>query len=108
MAKEVIYKNSNYKQLIRNISHTSKYHVYEVEDVMQHLIFHMQEMLAKGIPVKLPGVGTIKIQQMHVKRFLNGEDMCYTAHRLSIPLDAQMKSFLKEKLNAADSTNVTE
>lgn len=108
MTKEVIYKNSNYKQMLKNIAYTSKYHIYEVEDVLQHFMFHIQEMLARGIPVKLPGVGTIKIQKMHVKKFLDGENLCYTTHRLSIPLDNQMKSFLKEKLNATKPTEATD
>jgi len=102
MAKEVSYKNSKYRQLIKNISCTSKYHEYEVEDVMTHFIHHVQQMLARDLPVKLPGIGTIKIQKMHVERRLNGKDMCYTTCRLSIPTDTAMMRFLKESYLATE------
>lgn len=106
MAKEVIYQNSSYKQLVKNIAKTSKYHNYEVEDVMLHFIHHVQEMLSRGIPVKLPGIGTIKIQKLDVKRLENGKEVCYTASRLSIPTDAVMKRFLKENyLGTKSSTD---
>ena len=70
--------------------------MYEVKDVLDHMIGHMQIMLMNGQDVKLSGIGTIRCSEMFVKNTLNGEKVEYTTHRLSIIADTPMKRYMKE------------
>ena len=92
-----------YNELIRNISNSSGYHIYEVKDVMNHFIAHTQRLLAEGNRVKLPGIGVINLHKMQVERVLNAEKICYTTCRLSLSTDEPMMRYLKENYLATDS-----
>jgi hypothetical protein len=89
-------KSKSYRQLIRNVADTSGYLVYEVEDVLDHLIGNIQLLLAQGIDVKLSGLGTIRVSPMTVNNTLHGKKVCYTTHRLSLATDEPMRRYLQE------------
>ncbi len=102
------YKSKGYKELIEMIASTSKYHNYEVEDIMNHFIGNVQVLLSQGNSVKLSGLGTIKVQKFVKKSmFANetAENSCYTAYRMSISSDVPMKKYLKEHYNAESDTS---
>lgn len=106
--KRAKYKSKGYKELIKMIATTSKYHDYEVEDIMNHFIGNVQVLLSQGNSVKLSGLGTIKVKKIVKKSmFANetAENSCYTAYRMSISSDVPMKNFLKEHYNAESNTS---
>jgi hypothetical protein len=87
------------KELIRMVASSSKYHVYEVEDVLSHAIAHIQEAVSKGKSVKLSGIGTLS-RKLFKPRFvtLDGRPpvMVYNIVGMSVKLDDTMKQLLKE------------
>lgn len=89
-------KSKSYRQLIRNVADSSGYLVYEVEDVLDHLIGNIQLLLAQGVEVKLSGLGTIRVSPMEVTNTLQGQKVCYTTHRLSLATDQPMRRYLQE------------
>jgi nucleoid DNA-binding protein len=106
--KRAKYKSKGYKELIKLVAQTSKYHDYEVEDVLNHLIGNIQVLLSQGNSVKLSGLGVIKVQKLVKKNTLDNnsaEDSCYTAYRMSLASDVPMKNFLKEHYNAESNTS---
>lgn len=91
-------KTLSYNNLIREVAKSSKYHIYEVEDVLVHLTKVLQEQLAKGNNVRLTGVGKLKVQQLKIQKTnAQGEKKCYNSFRLSVVSDASIKEYLKEK-----------
>lgn len=107
--KRTKYKSKGYKELIKMIANTSKYHDYEVEDIMNHFIGNVQVLLSQGSSVKLSGLGTITINQIvklnpFVRESL--EEPCYTtAYRMSISSDVPMKKYLKEHYGKSEPDN---
>lgn len=85
---------------------SSKYHKYEVEDIVLHFLAHIQEALRQGTAVKLNGIGTIDrklYKPLHVT--VAGQDkMVYNSVGLSIKKDSEMTRLLKEYLDATGST----
>ncbi len=105
MEKAGVNKSTAYKNLIRKVSSTSGYHIYEVEDVLNHFIGHIQHLLAEGNDVKISGIGTISVTTMKdVTRVLNDEEICYDAYRLSISMDVPMRRFMQENAGGKSST----
>lgn len=96
MGSKVESKEGSYKHLIEKISETSGYHIYEVKDILNHLVGNMQILLGRGIDVKLSGIGTIRCKKMFVKNTVNGKKLEYTTHRLSIVTDTPMKRYIKD------------
>lgn len=78
------------KQIIASVSKSCKYHAYEVEDVLTHLIKVLQQELAKGNSVRLTGLGKLKMQKLKIP-----ENLGYDSFRLSIIQDNHMKEYLK-------------
>lgn len=95
------------KELVRLVSNSSKYRIYEVEDVLSHLVAHIQNLLGEGKSVKLNGIGTISRKYFKPRVFkMHGQQpvMVYNQVSLTIKLDFTMKNFLKGTCNA-DNTN---
>ena len=92
------YKSKKYRQLIEMVAKSSGYYQYEVEDVLNHLVGNIQVLLAEGTPIKISGIGTLKVKKMHVSRLPTDakEKVWYTAYRLSVVSDTQMQNHLKE------------
>ena len=82
--------------MIKAVTESSGYLSYEVEDVLDHLIGNIQLLLAKGVEVKLSGLGTIRVSPMNVNNTLHGKKVCYTTHRLSLATDEPMRRYLQE------------
>ncbi len=91
-------KTVNFKKLVEAVAKSCDYHQYEVEDVLVHLSKVLQKMLAQGKPVKIPGVGKLKMQKLKTKETINaqGQKVCYDSFRLSLMQDVSMKQYLKE------------
>lgn len=109
MGQKARRKTKSYKQLIKMVAQSSKYHEYEVEDVLNHLVGNIQVLLAAGMPIKISGIGTLKVKKMRVSRMFSteGEKLCYDAYRLSVVSDSQIQGYLKEhyvKSETAEST----
>jgi len=104
MAEKKLNKSTATKELVRQTSKSSGYYIYEVEDVIEHFIAHVQnELRDKGI-VKIDGIGVIKRTDLKVKSFYKIKDEVrdseYNAVKLSIKTDEAMRKTLKEKSNA--------
>lgn len=91
-------KSKSYRQLIQMVSKSSGYHLYEVEDVLQHLVGNIQLLLAADMPVKISGLGMMRVKKMKVKGIpgKHAEDSCYTCFRLSVVSDTGLQNYLKE------------
>ncbi len=99
------------KELIRLVSNSTKYRLYEVEDVVSHLIAHMQNLLGEGKSVKLSGIGTISRKYFKPRVFnMHGRQpvMVYNQVSLTIKLDSTMKNFLKGTCNADNTEDSTD
>jgi nucleoid DNA-binding protein len=91
------------KQLINIVANTTKYHKYEVEDIMAHLIEHMQIILAGGDSVKLSGIGTLSVKTFKPRLITfegQAPKMSYNAVGMSIKLDETMRVILKGAIDA--------
>lgn len=101
-------KSKKYRQLIEMVSKSSGYYQYEVEDVLNHLVGNIQVLLAEGTPVKISGIGTLKVKKMHVSRLPTDgkKKVCYTAYRLSVVSDTNMQNHLKENYVEPADTEV--
>lgn len=88
------------KELIKLIAESSRYHQYEVEDIVKHLVGHMQEILARGEEVKLEGIGTFKtvkyLLSTRPKFIGNPTEKMYNSVKLSVRIDQSMKRNLEE------------
>lgn len=95
------------KELIRMVASSSKYHVYEVEDVLAHAIAHIQNVVAEGRGVKLNGIGTLN-RKYFKPMFVNFEGqapvMVYNVVGMSVKLDDTMKQLLKETYDTTHSS----
>lgn len=91
-------KSKSYKQLIQLVAKSSGYHIYEVEDVLQHLVGNIQVLLAADMPVKISGLGMMRVKKMKIKGIpgKHSENSCYTAFRLSVVSDTGLQNHLKE------------
>ena len=98
MGAEVKYQSTSYRDLVRLIAKSSKYHIYEVEDIMNHFIAHAQVMLKNGEEVKISGLGTLKAHEMkEVSKVLNGTAIKYKAKRLSFKMDLPLHRYLNKE-----------
>jgi hypothetical protein len=90
--------SKSYRPLIQMVAKSSGYHVYEVEDVLQHLVGNIQAVLAADMPVKISGLGTMRVKKMKIKGIpgKHAENTCYTAFRLSVTSDTGLQNHLKE------------
>jgi nucleoid DNA-binding protein len=102
-------KSKSYRELIKMIAQTSGYHQYEVEDVLNHFVGNVQVLLAADMPVKISGLGTIKVKKMHVSRMFSteGEKVCYDAYRLSVVSDNGLQLHLKENYEQSAERNTS-
>lgn len=94
-------KSKKYKQLIDMVANSSGYHQYEVEDVLNHLVGNIQVLLAENMPVKISGIGTLRVKKMKIRGVPDGYGgtAWYDAYRLSVVSDGRMQSHLKENYN---------
>lgn len=89
-------KSKSYRKLIQSVADSSGYYIYEVEDILDHLIGNIQLLLAQGVDVKLSGLGTMRVSPMNVNNTIKGKKVCYTTHRLSLATDEPMRRYLQE------------
>ena len=57
-------KSKAYRELMQMVAKTSGYHLYEVEDVLNHFIGNIQVLLAANMPVKISGLGILRWTSM--------------------------------------------
>ncbi len=96
-------KPVNTKQLIKMVAESTDYHVYEVQDVISHLVAHMQNLLGENKSIKLNGIGTISrknYKPREVKFEGKAPVMVYNQVGLAIKMDFTMKNFLKDQFDA--------
>jgi nucleoid DNA-binding protein len=96
------------KDLIRMVADSTDYHVYEVEDVISHLVAHMQNLLAENKSIKLNGIGTIsrrKYKPREIKFEGREPVMVYNQVGIAIKMDFTMKNFLKDTFDASKTKN---
>ena len=122
MAEEVNPKKvSKYKpqrrsvstmELMKLTSESSKYHLYEVEDVINHMIAHMQILLERDGSIKIDGIGTISIRKSKPREFYSAiykrSKLVYTTHALTIKADAEMKRLLRRATDEQREANERE
>lgn len=87
-------------ELVKMISKSSGYYQYEVEDILNHLIAHIQISLYNNVPIRIDGIGKISRKDVKPRNFYSGitKQMTYveTAPTLSIKPDITMRSVLIE------------
>lgn len=104
MEAKIKYKSTGYRELMAMIAKSSGYHLYEVEDIMNHFIGNAQVLLSEGKTVKLSGLGVLKVSELTTTDNYRDEKECYNSFRLSMSLDDPMRRYLKENYSAK-STN---
>jgi hypothetical protein len=91
-------KSKAYRELMQMVAKTSGYHLYEVEDVLNHFIGNIQVLLAANMPVKISGLGILSVKKMKIRGVPDGQGglQWYDAYRLSVVSDTRIQSYLKE------------
>lgn len=92
---------TNHAMLRDRVVETSGYHKYEVEDVMMHLVAHMQKDLSQGIAVKLDGIGWFSRRSNKPRKFRD----LFGVYRdsismptVSLKIDGFMRTVLKKAM----------
>lgn len=91
------------KDLINITADSTKYHKYEVEDVLAHAIEHIQNILAAGDSVKLSGIGVLSVKTFKPRLItFEGQEpkMSYNTVGMSVKIDETMRRILKGAINA--------
>lgn len=93
-------KHKSMQELIAMIAESSKYHKFEVEDIMMHLVGNVQILLASGEPVKLPGLGTFNRRRVKPRVYysplLEKHFMLYTSDSVSFKPDWHLQRVMKK------------
>lgn len=93
-------------QLIRMTAKTSKYNLYEVQDIVNHFLGHIQAIFAKKMyqEVQLDGIGTLKHVVKKPRVFFSGlmqkEMGGYNpSHMIALAMSDEMLRLLRESHN---------
>lgn len=92
----------NTATMLKKVAKSSGYKPYEIQDVFEHLIAHIQNELIAGNEIKLNGLGTIgrKNYKPRLVALANREPiMVYNATGLAIRMDESFRRQLKESLD---------
>lgn len=97
----------NTATMLKKVVKTSGYKLYEVQDVFEHLIAHIQLELLAGNEIKLNGLGTIARKKFKPRLVtIVGREpvMVYNATGLAIRMDESFRRQFKENTNEEGST----
>ena len=93
----------NTSDLIRRIAKSSGYNIYEVEDVIEHMLAHIQKHLRENAEgqIALAGVGVIHHVMKKPRTFYSGlakavKTYYNPSHQLSFKLSKELTKMLKE------------
>ena len=91
-------KSKKYRELIQMVSKSSGYHLYEVEDVLDHFVGNIQVLLAANMPVRISGIGILRVKKMKIRGVPDGKGRIawYDSFRLSVVSDTRIQDYLKE------------
>ena len=93
--------------MLKKVAKSSNYKPYEVQDIYEHLIAHIQLELLAGNEVKLNGLGTLGKKNYKPRMVeLAGREpiMVYNATGLAIRMDESFRRLFKEKPDEESST----
>lgn len=96
----------NTATMLKKVAKSSNYKPYEVQDIYEHLIAHIQLELLAGNEVKLNGLGTLGRKNYKPRMVaLAGREpvMVYNATGLAIRMDESFRRQFKENTDE-DST----
>lgn len=89
-----------HKQLVELIAQHSKYHAYEVQDILHSLACCLQEQMQQGNRVKITGLGwfhAFQPKQYFKRNILLNKDMLHVpAITCSFKPDSYMKTYLNK------------
>lgn len=88
--------------LLKKTAESSNYKLYEVKDVFEHLIAHIQNELMAGNEIKLNGLGTIANKKFKPRMMALGgrpKIMVYNSAGLALRMDESLRRLIKENLN---------
>jgi nucleoid DNA-binding protein len=97
----------NTATMLKKVAKSSKYKPYEVQDIFEHLIAHIQLELLAGNEVKLNGLGTLAQKKFKPRMVaLAGREpvMVYNATGLAIRMDESFRRLFKENPDAEGNT----
>lgn len=97
----------NTATMLKKVAKSSNYKPYEVQDIYEHLIAHIQLELLAGNEVKLNGLGTLGKKNYKPRMVeLAGREpiMVYNATGLAIRMDESFRRLFKERLDEESST----
>jgi nucleoid DNA-binding protein len=95
-------------ELIRMTADSSKYHVHEVEDILNHLVANMQLLLTKGDLIKIGGLGTFQRRRVKPRFFKSpiygSEHFIMTSDSVTFKPDTHLRNIMQAaRENAEDS-----
>lgn len=93
--------------VLKKTAKSSNYKLYEVQDVFEHLIAHIQNELIAGNEVKINGLGTIATKKYKPRTIsLGGRPAItvYNAAGLALRMDESLRRQMKESTNEESST----
>lgn len=97
----------NTATMLKKVAKSSNYKPYEVQDIFEHLIAHIQLELLAGNEVKLNGLGTLSRKKFKPRLVtIVGREpvMVYNATGLAIRMDESFRRQFKESTNEEGNT----
>jgi nucleoid DNA-binding protein len=92
-------------ELIKQTATTSKYHMHEVADVLDHLVANIQVMLANGESVRINGLGRFSRRRVVPRVFVSPLDhiprMVYTSDSVSFKVDHSLRKVMQDARKSA-------
>lgn len=93
---------TNHATLRDKIVESSGYYKYEVEDILNHLIAHIQKDLSQGIAVKVDGLGWFSRRFSKPRKFLDLSGVyrkSFTSPSVTLKPDGYLKTAMKKTFN---------
>lgn len=88
------------KELMKMTAKSSKYHLYEVEDVVGHMLKHLQTLVAEGKHVHLKGIGTVSRVVRKPLRILDVRSkqikIVPNVNKVSVRMDEPMREAMRK------------
>jgi nucleoid DNA-binding protein len=93
------------QELVKQTAATSKYHMHEVADVLDHLVSNIQVMLANGESVRINGLGRFSRRRVVPRVFVSPLDhiprMVYTSDSVSFKPDHTLRKVMHDARTTA-------
>jgi len=89
------------KELIKLVAESSGYNLYEIEDVLNHLVANFHQLMKEDAQVKIDGIGwfsrrNLKPRILEKNGIDNHRYLIYTSSSVTLKPDSILKNWMRE------------